>query len=225
MFLYPRLYRKLKRGPQVILPKDIGTILALSEIDKDSICVDAGTGSGWLAVAMARIARQVYSYDTRQDFIEIAMKNREMLGISNLEFINRDVTKGILQKDVDIVALDMPSSEKALPKVKKALKDGGTVVAYLPHAEQLKRFVSRLIRLGFTDIYSSETIMRDMLVRAEGVRPSTKGIWHTAYLVFAKKPAKYPNPHLRVRGTTSKIDGSSPMQMPSLQRATVEGNR
>ena len=188
MFLYPRLYRKLKRGPQVILPKDIGTILALSEINKESVCVDAGTGSGWLAVSMARIAKQVYSYDTRQDFIEIAMKNREMLGISNLEFINSDVTKGILQKDVDIITLDMPSSEKVLPKAKKALKPGGIVVGYLPHAEQLKKFVGRLTKLGFTDIYSSETMLRDMLVREEGVRPSTKGIWHTAYLVFARKP-------------------------------------
>ncbi len=188
MFLYPRLYRKLRRGPQVILPKDIGTILALSEISKESVCVDAGTGSGWLAVSMARVAKQVYSYDTRQDFIDIAAKNRDMLGLSNLEFINRDVTKGILQKDVDIVTLDMPSSEKALSKASKALKPGGVVVGYLPHTEQVKRFVDRLTKLGFIDIYSSETILRDMLVREEGVRPSTKGIWHTAYLVFARKP-------------------------------------
>ncbi|EQD32669.1 hypothetical protein B1A_19380, partial [mine drainage metagenome] len=30
--------------------------------------------------------------------------------------------------------------------------------------------------------------VRDMLVRKEGMRPSTKGLWHTAYLVFARKP-------------------------------------
>jgi len=31
------------------------------------------------------------------------------------------------------------------------------------------------------------TSIRDMLVREEGTRPSTKGVWHTGYLVFAQK--------------------------------------
>lgn len=188
MFVYPRLYKKLKRGPQVILPKDIGTILAFSEVSKDSVCVDAGTGSGWLAVSLARVAKHVYSYDLRPEFIGIAEKNKEILKLDNIDFINKDITKGIAQKDVDIVTLDMPSSEKALSPAKKALKPGGVVVGYLPHTEQVKRFVDRLNKLGFIDIYAVETIMRDLLVRDEGVRPTTKGIWHTAYLVFAKKP-------------------------------------
>src|SRR5208282_5351208 len=95
MYIFPRLYRKLRRGPQVILPKDIGMIVAYSGIDKNSVCVDAGTGSGWLAVSLARISRKVYSYDTRPEFIAIAEKNRVFLGLDNLEFVNRDVTKGI----------------------------------------------------------------------------------------------------------------------------------
>jgi tRNA (adenine57-N1/adenine58-N1)-methyltransferase len=188
MFIYPKIYRKLKRGPQVILPKDIGMIIAYSGIDKNSICVDAGTGSGWLAVSLARLVKHVYSYDTRPDFIAIAEKNRQLLCLDNLEFINGDVTKGILQKDVDLVALDMPDSDKVLPSAKKALKDGGTVVGYLPHAEQMNRFVLRLEKLKFGDVHSIEVIVRDMMVRKEGTRPTTKGIWHTAYLVFARKP-------------------------------------
>jgi tRNA (adenine57-N1/adenine58-N1)-methyltransferase catalytic subunit len=188
MFIYPKLYRKLKRGPQVILPKDIGMIIAYSGIDKESVCVDAGTGSGWLAVSLARICKHVYSYDLREDFIAIAEKNREMLGLGNITFVKGDVFKRINETGVDLVALDMPSSEKALKNAKKALKPGGTVVGYLPHAEQMKKFVMKLESLGFTDTHSIETIVREMLVRKEGVRPTTKGIWHTAYLVFARKP-------------------------------------
>jgi len=189
MFIYPRMYRKLRRGPQVILPKDIGIIIAYSGIDRNSVCVDAGTGSGWLAVSLARLCRKVYSYDTRADFIAIAEKNRAFLGLDNLEFINKDVTKGIAQKDVDLVVLDMPSSDKALASAKKALKEGGIVAGYLPHAEQLNRFAMKLTRLGFTDMHAVEVLVRDMLVREEGTRPSTKGIWHTAYLAFATKTA------------------------------------
>ncbi len=52
----------------------------------------------------------------------------------------------------------------------------------------MKKFALKLESLGFVDVHTIETIVRDMLVRKEGVRPSTKGIWHTAYLVFAHKP-------------------------------------
>ena len=187
MFIYPRMYRKMKRGPQVILPKDIGIIIAYSGIDKNSVCVDAGTGSGWLAVSLARLCRKVYSYDLRQDFINIADKNREFLGLDNMEFINGDVTKGISQRDIDLVVLDLPSSEKALGSAKKALKEGGMVVGYLPHTEQVKKFVEKLERLGFTDLHTVEVIVRDILVRKEGTRPTNTGLWHTAYLVFARK--------------------------------------
>src|SRR5271157_6355705 len=188
MFIYPKIYRKLKRGPQVILPKDIGTIIAYSGIGKGSVCVDAGTGSGWLAVSLARLCRHVYSYDIRADFLKIAEYNVNYLGLDNVTLENGDVTKRINEKDVDLVTLDLPNSEKALRNAKKALKPGGTVVGYLPHTEQVKKFVLKAEKLGFTDIHTIETIVRDMLVRQEGVRPSTKGIWHTAYLVFARKP-------------------------------------
>ncbi|MDE1823359.1 MAG: methyltransferase domain-containing protein [Candidatus Micrarchaeota archaeon] len=188
MFVYPREYRKLKRGPQVILPKDIGMIIAFSGISKSSVCVDAGTGSGWLALSLARLCSHVYSYDIRKEFIELAERNCGIWNISNITFRNQDVTKKLEERNVDLVCLDLPSSEKALANAKKALKENGCVVGYLPHTEQAKRFVERLERLGFADIYTIETIVRDMLVRKEGVRPSTKGIWHTAYLVFARKP-------------------------------------
>jgi len=189
MFIYPAIYRKMKRGPQVILPKDIGIIIAYTGIGKESVCVDAGTGSGWLATALARVCKEVYSYDVREDFLKIAEKNIEITGQHNIFLKKGDVFKKIDEKDVDLVTLDMPNSEKALKNARSALKDGGYVVGYLPNMEQVKTFVAKLESLGFVDIYTIEVILRDMLVRKEGVRPSTKGIWHTAYLTFARKPS------------------------------------
>ncbi len=189
MYIYPHIYRKLKRVPQVVLPKDIGTIIAYTCISKDSIVVDAGAGSGWLALALARLCKHVYSYDIRDDFLEVAEKNKGILGIDNIEFKHGDVFKKIDEKDVDLVTLDLPSSEKALRNAKKALKAGGYVAGYLPNMEQAKRFAEKLSSLGFEESYTTETIVRDFLVRKEGMRPTNKGIWHTAYLVFARKSA------------------------------------
>ncbi len=186
MFIPPH-YRRLKRGPQVILPKDIGPIIAYTGVNKNSICVDAGTGSGWLAVSLARIAKQVVSYDNREDFIKIAERNRQNEGLDNLTIKLGDVKKRIAEKDVDLVTLDLPDAHKAIKNAYKALKAGGFVVGYLPHMEQVKDFVNALQKAGFGTMVTLETIERDILVREQGVRPSTKGVWHTGYLVFAQK--------------------------------------
>jgi tRNA (adenine57-N1/adenine58-N1)-methyltransferase len=182
-------YRKLKRGPQVILPKDIGLILGYSGIGKHSRCIDAGTGSGWLAVALARVSEEVVSYDTREDFLAIAKKNIAILQLDNLELKLGDFSKRVSEKSgsFDLVTLDMPNSEKCLRNAMRLLKPGGMVVGYLPHSEQLNRFVAVMEKLGFEKIFSLEPIIRDMLVRSDGTRPSTKGVWHTAYLSFGFK--------------------------------------
>jgi len=180
-------YKRLKRGPQVILPKDIGFIIAYTGIGKNSFCVDAGTGSGWLAVSLARICRRVVSYDIRPEFLKIAEKNKVMEDLENLELKNQDFTKSVKERGADLVTLDMPNSEKALRNAYKVLKPEGYVVGYLPHMEQVKKFVKKLNSIGFINAMAYEIIVRDMLVREEGMRPSTKGVWHTAYLVFAEK--------------------------------------
>ena len=187
LFIYPTFYKKLKRGPQVILPKDIGIILAYTGVNKESICVDAGTGSGWLAVSLAMIAKKVSTYEIRDDFAKIAEKNIQLLELNNITLKNKDVTKKIDEKDADIFTLDMPNAEKALKNVKKALKVNGIVAAYIPHMEQVVKFSNTLKKLNFKEVHVVECILRDILVREEGMRPTTKGIWHTAYLIFARK--------------------------------------
>ncbi len=180
-------YRRWKRGPQVILPKDIGMIIAFTGVNKNSVCLDFGTGSGWLSVALAKVAKSVTSYDIREEFTKIAEKNKEMEGLDNLTLKIGDAAKKIGEKGVDVVTIDMPDAEKALKNAHKALKDGGFVVGYLPHTEQVGRFVSALNKLKFIDTVTLEVIVRDILVREQGIRPSTKGVWHTAYLVFSRK--------------------------------------
>jgi tRNA (adenine57-N1/adenine58-N1)-methyltransferase len=186
MFI-PSWYRKLKRGPQVILPKDIGMVLAYTGVGRDSRCLDAGTGSGWLAVALANVAKEVVSYDVREEFISIAEKNKKMKGLENLNIKLGDVTAHIEETEMDLVTLDMPNSDLAVPNAAAALKDGGHIFGYMPHTEQVKKFVEAMELNGFTEINVFESIVRDMLVRREGVRPSTKGVWHTGYLVFGRK--------------------------------------
>jgi len=107
--------------------------------------------------------------------------------LDNLILKKGDITKKVSERDVDLVTLDMPDSHKAVKNAHTALKQDGFICGYLPHMEQVKEFVKALNKYRFRNISTFEVILRDMLVREEGMRPSTKGVWHTAYLVFAQK--------------------------------------
>src|SRR3989338_7529993 len=66
------IYRKIKRDAQIIPLKDIGLIIAETGINKESRILDAGSGSGALACFLASIAKEVVTYEIRDDFIEVA---------------------------------------------------------------------------------------------------------------------------------------------------------
>lgn len=65
---------------------------------------------------------KVYGYDKREDAINIARKNLEMLGL--LEWVElklRDViTDGFAERDLDAVILDMGDPWNAIPRATEA---------------------------------------------------------------------------------------------------------
>ncbi|MBM3229483.1 methyltransferase domain-containing protein [Candidatus Parvarchaeota archaeon] len=139
--IFPNILRKLKRGPQVILPKDIGMILAYSGVGKTSKAVDAGAGSGWLAISLGNVCKSVVAYEWREDFVKLASENVQRAGLKNVKIKHASVFDGIKEKELDLVTLDLADSDKAVGHAYGALKDGGMLVGYLPHAEQVQRFV------------------------------------------------------------------------------------
>ncbi len=130
------------------------------------------------------MTKHVTSYEIREDFAKIAEHNKEILGLTNLDIKLKDFRKAE-EENVDLVTLDLPEAHKMVKKALKILKPNGIIVAYLPHTEQVGKFVHKLAANGIMNHITFEVIARDILVRDAGIRPSTKGVWHTAYLVFA----------------------------------------
>src|SRR3990167_162362 len=80
--------RSFKRGPQVILPKDMASIVFYTGLKPGDKVVDAGAGSGWLAAYMAYIVGpngKVVTYERREEFADIAKKNFEKLELKNIK--------------------------------------------------------------------------------------------------------------------------------------------
>ena len=178
------LIKKLKRGPQVILPKDLGIIISLSGMNKESIVIDAGAGSGFAAIFFASIAKKVITYEQVPEFAAFVRKNITRSGLDNIILREKDVFKGIKEK-ADIIHLDLPNAEKIF-RSKYSLKEEGCIVSYLPNVEQVVKFVNAAAKKGF-ETFTVEVMLRELMVREVGTRPQTKGLMHTGYITFARK--------------------------------------
>jgi len=187
----PRDLREtMDRGPQVLAPKDLASVLFEADVHPGARVVEGGAGSGSLAVAVARAVGptgRVYSYELREEALAIAQLNLERAGVaSHVELRNADLC-GIRERDVDAVLIDIPNPWAAVPAAWEALRPGGHLATFSPNMEQVKETVAAIRRKLFIDVRTLELIEREMEVRDVGVRPSFAALGHTGYLTFARK--------------------------------------
>ena len=71
---FPPYLKKLIRRSQVVLPKDIGTVIAYTGIGKESVIAEAGTGSGFATIQFANICKKVYSFEIRKIITNLLRK-------------------------------------------------------------------------------------------------------------------------------------------------------
>lgn len=174
----------MRKGPAIMLPKDIGYILSYCGINKESKIVEAGTGSGVLTAFLGNISKNVFSYEKEKNNFNLAKKNLESLGIEvNLK--NKDITEGIDEDNLDLVILDLPNPWDVLDHSKKSLKSGGFLVSYLPTIIQVKKLVNDSKDKFYFD-KAIELIEREWYVEGEKVRPKSKMIAHTGFLVILR---------------------------------------
>ena len=196
--LKPTMYdyiMKIQHGTQIVYPKDIGYIIARAGIQSGQKILEIGTGSGALTSAIASIVKpygHVHTFDVNDNFIRIAKKNIEKAGVSkyvtqyNID-IKADDNDVLLTAKMDVALVDLGDPWEVIPQVRQALKGSGAVFAICPTMNQLERLCAELVKNEFTDIESTEHIIRTIEARQGKTRHSFQGIGHTTYLCFARK--------------------------------------
>lgn len=182
------LYRRIKRDAQIIPLKDIGFIIAETGINTESKVLDAGSGSGALACFLASIAKDVITYEIREDFIEIVKSNIEFLGLKNIKIKKKNIYEEMEEKNIDVLILDVPEPWKAVENCSKALKPGGFLVSYSPSVPQVADFVNALRKNeNFIYLKTCEVTEREWEVEERKVRPKSASIGHSGFMSFARK--------------------------------------
>ena len=181
----------IQRRAQIIVAKDSASIVQRCDISTGDLVVEGGAGSGALTIALARAVfptGKVFSYEVRKDFADIARKNISMAGLLKVvELKEADIEKGIPEKEVNAVILDLPEPWKTVPLAWEALKPCGYLASYSPTMEQVKETVRVMSKLPFVDIRTTEILEREIEVKETGVRPSFATLGHTGYITTARK--------------------------------------
>ncbi|HIH10698.1 TPA: tRNA methyltransferase [Candidatus Woesearchaeota archaeon] len=176
-----------QRGPQVILAKDIGLIIAKTGLSKEWNVVDAGGGSGALCLALAQVCKEVFVYEINPEHYKIVVKNVGICGATNVTTKQEDIYQGITESNVDLITLDLPEPWQVVVHAEKALKTGGFLVAYLPNLTQVKEFVDSLRKTKFTVIETVELLERKWKIEGQIMRPEFQMLGHTGFLTFVRK--------------------------------------
>jgi tRNA (adenine57-N1/adenine58-N1)-methyltransferase len=191
---------KMKRGAQVVYPKDIGLILIYADVFPGATIVEAGTGSGSLTLALSRAVGhegRVISYEMRQDHHDQAVENvnawYEGSGgkPENLELRVGDLFEGIQETGVDRMILDLPEPWHALRPggVVDSLAPGGVFCCYLPTIPQVSQTVEAMRRARFSFLNTLEGLVRTWNIDGQSVRPDHRMVAHTGFIVTGRKLA------------------------------------
>jgi len=195
--LRPRLFDyilKMKRGAQVVYPKDIGPILVYGDIAPGSRVLEAGTGSGALTMALVRAVGpdgHVVSVDRREDHAEHARRAIERFfgGLPpSLELRVGDVAEMVAGVQPDRIVLDLPQPWDVVDAAADSLQGGGVFCAYVPTVPQMQQTVETLRASGsFIELTSFETLLRTWNVEGRSVRPDHQMVGHTGFVTVARK--------------------------------------
>ncbi len=179
-FHLPSFLKKLKRKTAVILPKDVGAIIAFLGISKEDTVVEIGGGNGFLTSYLARISKKVITYEKRKDVFEILKQNIENQNLTNVELKNKDGKEA--DEIADFYIIDSNKATEILEKIFNNVKKG--VAAYLPNIEQAKSFHIKS-KEYFKNVFTLRVEVEEWEINERRARPKHIQLKHTAFLTFA----------------------------------------
>jgi tRNA (adenine57-N1/adenine58-N1)-methyltransferase catalytic subunit len=184
----PDFFKHMKRTGAPMMPKDIGAILSYTGVCPDDVILDAGTGSGVLAVYLGTIAKKVISYEANEQFVKNAIKNVKEAGLENVEVRHGDILREIdtIEGPFDVVTLDMQAASKAAAGAFRVLRPGGFLATYSPFFEQAIEARRAVEQAGFSEINTIIVNEQELDVGKRGTRPSTR-VGHTGFITIARK--------------------------------------
>lgn len=181
---------RMPRGAQLVYPKDLGPMIHWGDIAAGHTVIEAGTGSGALALALLRAVGpggKVITVERRADHQAHARKiiARFLGGIpENLEMVAGEVEEVFAEHGgADRLVLDLPEPWTVLEAAAGNLAGDAVVCAYVPTIPQVRRLVDAMRHTGrFVPGETFEGLHREWRVDGRVVRPESQMVGHTGFI-------------------------------------------
>ncbi len=199
----PELRKGMKRRAQIINPKDAGFLLAWMGIGSGQSVLEAGHGSGGLALHLANVLGSnghLISVENREEHAAVGQENMLRAAGCLSEFPTWTLLEGDIYSEeivnsiqnlteyIDAIILDLPEPWLAIPNLKPLLRDGGRLACYCPVSSQFERCWDTCEEVGLTIDWAGEMMERTWTKASlGGVRPGNTPMGHTAFLLIAEK--------------------------------------
>jgi protein-L-isoaspartate(D-aspartate) O-methyltransferase len=128
-------------GQTISQPYVVALMIELLKLQHSDRVLEIGTGSGYAAAILSRIASEVYTVERVASLVDYARNNIEALGYGNVWVLHGDGTLGWPEHspyDAIIVAAGGPSVPKAL---KDQLSIGGRIIMPVGREQRSQRLV------------------------------------------------------------------------------------
>tara|TARA_B100000902_G_scaffold144233_1_gene141667 strand:+ start:1770 stop:2543 length:774 start_codon:yes stop_codon:yes gene_type:complete len=194
---YKEFILLMKRGPQIIYPKDVGAILVSANINSHSKVLEIGTGSGALTLFIASLLgpnSEFYSLDVNRKnqyratkTISRYLSNYSPEFIKEIKFINKDLSDFSLETidvNFDSIITDVPEPWRFFDNSK--INNETYWVSYLPSISQVQKISESLNNNGFKHIEIKEIFEREWVVKGNISRPKHSMVGHTGFIVSGR---------------------------------------
>jgi protein-L-isoaspartate(D-aspartate) O-methyltransferase len=117
-------------GQTISQPLVVARMCELLELDGSETVLDVGTGSGYHAALLARLARQVYSIEVHKSLSERAAENLRAAGVENVTLVVGDGSRGLPEEaPFDAINVAAAGGRDLLETLEDQLAPGGRLVA------------------------------------------------------------------------------------------------
>lgn len=146
---YENVALPIGTGQTISQPLVVARMLELLELRGDELVLDIGTGSGYHAALLGRLARQVISIERHAELSRRAAEALADAGVQNVELVVGDGSRGIPERGpFDAINLAAAGDLEAVRGLSRQLTPGGRLVAPMadPDRPRSQRLV--LVRAG-----------------------------------------------------------------------------